>query len=379
MRVCLVNSFYPPYIGGAETYASNLAKNLAGMGHSVTVYCGDRPLSPGVSHDGEVEVVRMRTPLTFYGTPLTRFPARFVAEDFDIIHCNFPNPYFATVSGMVAKARGVPAVLTWHNDLPRVTVAASALVRLNAVASAAYLKPYSRIVATTKVYARESEVLRRQPGKVEVISNGVDTSRFNPGVSAESVRERHKLNGFKTLVFVGALTTWHTYKGLEELLRAFAISEKTGVKLKLVVVGGGNLLGYYRSVARRLGCSESVVFAGRVDDEDLPGYYAASDYAALPSRDASEGFGLTLLEAMACGKPVIGSRVGGIPDIVEEGRNGLLVEPRNPEALARAIQRLYADDDLRERLGKAGSEFAQSRSWRVVAEKVDAVYREISR
>jgi len=180
MKVCLVNSFYPPYVGGAETYVSNLARSLDRLGYEVTVYCGDRPLGPGVSYDQGVRVVRMRVPLSFYGTPLAGFPASFAAGGYDVIHCNFPNPYFTAVSGAVGRLQGVPAVLTWHNDLPAVTNGASILVGISDIASVAYLAPYSKIIATTGTYARSSKILRREWRKVEVIPNGVDTKRFNP-------------------------------------------------------------------------------------------------------------------------------------------------------------------------------------------------------
>jgi glycosyltransferase involved in cell wall biosynthesis len=377
MKVCLVNSFYPPYIGGAETYVSNLARSLSVMGHEVTVYCGDKPLAPGVSYDGSVRVVRMRTPLTFYGTPVSLFPAAFAAEDYDIVHCNFPNPYFTVVSAAVSRLEKVPAVLTWHNDLPSVTSAASTLVGLNDVASVAYLAPYSKIIATTHVYARSSKILRRERRKVVVIPSGVDTKRFRPDVECEWAKEKYDLEGYKTLIFVGALTTWHTYKGLEDLLRAFGLVRKECEKLKLLIVGGGNLAGYYQRLAQKLGESDRVVFAGRVNDDALPVCYAASDFAVLPSRDSSEGFGLALLESMACGKAVIGSEVGGIPEMVEDWKNGLLVAPNDEQALANAIHALYVDDELRTRMGEVGRRFAEAHDWSIVADRVSSLYEEV--
>lgn len=377
MRVCLVSSFYPPFVGGAETYVSNLARNLVVMGHEVTVLCSRTPLAQGITVDEGVQVVRMRVPVFFYGTPLAIFPASFARGDYDVLHCNFPSPYFTAVTAGISKLRGIPSVLTWHNDLPAVTRAASALVGLSNIASVAYLAPYSKIIATTSIYARNSKMLRREEKKVEVVPNGVDTAKFNPDVDCEWVKEKYHLKGCKTLIFVGALTTWHTYKGLEELLRAFALIRSKCENLKVLVVGGGNLMGYYQQLAKQLLGGERVVFAGYVDDNALPACYAASDFAVLPSRDSSEGFGLVLLEAMACGLAVIGSAVGGIPEIVKEWTNGILVEPRDPQGLAKAVHSLYMDDELRRRLGKGGRRFAESHDWRVVAGRVSSLYREI--
>ena len=374
MRVCRVNSFYPPYVGGAETYVSNLARNLVALGHDVTVYCGDRPLAPGISYDGKVKVVRMRVPLSFYGTPLASFPASFASGHFDLVHCNFPNPYFTAISGAVSRFEGIPAVLTYHNDLPAVTSAASTLVGLNDIASVAYLAPYSKIIATTRVYARSSKILRREWRRVEVIPNGVDTKRFNPDIECEWVKKKYNLKGYKTLLFVGELTTWHTYKGLEVLLQALATASKGYERLKLLVVGDGNLRGHYQKLASQLGVGDRTVFAGHVDDGVLPAYYAASDVAVLPSKDASEGFGIVLLEAMACRKAVIGTRVGGIPEVIKDRETGLLVEPINAGALAHSILELIQGDDLRTSLGRNGRTLAEKRDWRIIARRTEAVY-----
>jgi glycosyltransferase involved in cell wall biosynthesis len=377
LKVCLVNSFYPPYIGGAETYVSNLARGLARTGHDVTVYCSDRPLPRGRSEEEGVRVVRMSTPLTLYGTPIAGFPPELVTEDYDVIHCNFPNPYFSIVSAAVSRLKGTPAVLTWHNDLPAVTKAASLLVGAHDALSNLYLSAYRRIIATTGIYARSSATLRKHRGRVRVIPNGVDTKRFNPDAECEWAKEKYGLKGYKTLIFVGALTTWHAYKGLDVLLHAFRLVSRECDKIKLLVVGGGNLLGHYQRLARGLGVGERVVFAGRVDDDALPGCYAASDIGVLPSRDPSEGFGLALLEAMACGKAVIGSDVGGIPEVIDDWKTGVLVAPKDPEALANAVHALCVDDGLRDRMGAAGREFALTRDWGIVADRVSSLYEEV--
>ena len=135
------------------------------------------------------------------------------------------------------------------------------------------------------------------------------------------------------------------------------------------------MLGHYQRLARQLTEADRVVFAGRVSEETLPACYSASDVLVLPSRDSSEGFGLALLEAMASGKAVIGSEVGGIPEVIEDWKNGILVSPRNTGALASAIHTLYSDDDLRERMAIAGRAFATTRDWSKVAERVLSTYK----
>ena len=106
----------------------------------------------------------------------------------------------------------------------------------------------------------------------------------------------------------------------------------------------------------------------------LPLYYAAADALALPSKNMSEGFGLTLLEANATGLPVVASRIGGIPSVVRDGYNGLLVEPGNAEVLAQAIARLIEHRVERMEMGRNGRHVAEGYDWSIVAAKTERVY-----
>jgi glycosyltransferase involved in cell wall biosynthesis len=319
----------------------------------------------------------MYTPLMLYGTPIVIFPASVLVEKFDIIHANFPSPYLASVSSIVSMMRSIPSVLTWHNDLPPVTSGAAILMNLHNKLAVSYLNNFDAIIATTQAYSKKSIILRRLSSKVQVVSNGVDTRRFSPSVDGEKIRTLHNLKDCKIALFVGALTTFHAYKGVEILIGAFSLASKKCKNVRLVIVGGGNLLQNYRQQASGLGVSDLVTFAGYVSDHLLPEYYAASDFAVLPSKDSSEGFGLVLLEAMASGKAVIGTEVGGIVDVISNGDNGLLVPPMDMEALSRAMITLFENDDLRLRMGIAGVEFSKFHDWNVVAREVEEIYRQI--
>jgi glycosyltransferase involved in cell wall biosynthesis len=267
-------------------------------------------------------------------------------------------------------------VLTWHNDLPPVSLGASVLVGLHSAVSPLYLDHFQRIIATTGVYARRSETLRRYRDRVTVIPNGVDTRKFNPGVNGDPVRERYGLRG-KVVLFVGALTRWHGYKGLDVLLKAFrTVKDRLG-DARLVVVGDGPMRDVYEGLAREYGLGSSVTFAGYADDSTLPLYYAACDLLVLPSKDSSEGFGLVLLEAMASGKAVIGTKVGGITEVIKDSENGVIVNPHDFDALVIAIVLLLEDDNVRRRMGANGRRFAELNDWSHVAAEVERLYAEL--
>ena len=144
-----------------------------------------------------------------------------------------------------------------------------------------------------------------------------------------------------------------------------------------MVVGGGELLDFYQKTASRLGVSDHVIFAGHVADEMLPQYYAACDLLVLPSKNESEGYGLVLLEAMASGKPVVASRVGGIGGVVSNGENGMLVQPNDAVALSNAVCYLANDPETRRRIGGNGRVFAELHDWELVTERIERLYREI--
>jgi len=376
MRIIIVNSFFPPWRGGAETYVYNLSKHLKERGHEVTVICSSPPFEPGMQFVDGVKVERLRTCGKLYGTPIMpELFQKLMGEQGDIIHANFPSPYIACLASTVSRVRGVPAVLTWHNDLPPVTRMARILVTAHdRLVLPLYLPRFSSIIATSKLYAETSQILQGHKDRVVVIPNGVDTQRFNPDIPGDEIRSRLEVGRRKIVLFVGALTQWHRYKGLDVLIQAMALMRDQVPGARLVIVGAGQLETEYRQLVSRHGLTSCVIFAGNVPDDELPKYYACSDMLALPSKDRSEGFGLTILEANATGKPAIGTTVGGIPSVIRDGYNGLLVPPNDPSALAEAIKKALSDDDLLKRMGRNGRAFAERREWSIVAKQTEELY-----
>ncbi|MEM4251217.1 MAG: glycosyltransferase family 4 protein [Candidatus Bathyarchaeia archaeon] len=379
MKIHIVNTFYPPWRGGAETYTRSLAENLARLGHEVNVTAAHPPTAPGRYLYGRVTVTRLRSVGMFYGVPLTpRLIQDLVGTDADILHVNFPNPYNAAVGALASRIRGVPAVLTWHNDLPPVTRSAGLIVQVHdGLIAPLYLDWYDAIITTTNIYAKDSKILKRYRRKIHTIMNGVDCERFRPGIYTGDLRSELGLEDSKTVLFVGALTRWHRYKGLDDLLLAFRSLDRSDVRL--LVVGGGELKQAYERMAQNLQIRDRVIFAGEVPDALLPKYYALSDILVLPSKDRSEGFGLTILEANASGIPAVASAVGGIPGILIDGENGVLVPPRDPEKLSEAIRRLVVDDDYRAALGRRARELALKHDWGKVASDTEKLYLEVIR
>ena len=214
--------------------------------------------------------------------------------------------------------------------------------------------------------------------KRETVYNGVDLASFNPEIDGLNVRKHLKVG--KDTILVGTMGHLAPLKGFEELIQALAEVIKGGLDAKLAIVGDtiySSSDGYKQkllSMVCSLGLKDKVVFTGF--RENIPEFLASFDIFVLPSR--SEGFGRSNLEAMAMGKPVVSTNVGGIPEVVVDGITGILVPPRNSLELARGIMRLLHDRTLRRSLGKEGRRRVEEQfTLRFHVKKIEGIYEEI--
>ncbi len=188
--------------------------------------------------------------------------------------------------------------------------------------------------------------------KLHVILNGIDFTRVKLSPNFDRNQVRQEFVGDETPLLLIAARL-HPEKGYEYLFEAMTkLKARFNGKIKLLVAGKGELLNHYQAMVRTLGCDDIVTFLGF--RKDLPDLMAAVDLFVLPS--VAEAFGLVLAEALYLGTPVVATHVGGIPEIVNEGIDGLLAPPANAEALADTITDLLNDSTLRQRMAGAGRE-----------------------
>jgi len=212
------------------------------------------------------------------------------------------------------------------------------------------------------------------PGeKIGVVYNGVD-ERFQPH-DREGMRRRLGLpQGRFIVLFVGLLVP---VKGVDVLLEAVKIIDDE--RLLCVLVGDGSLKESLRQQAELAGLGDGVLFAGRRSSEEIPVWMNAADVLVLPS--LSEGRPNVVLEAQACGLPVVATRVGGTPELIHDGETGLLVESGDPQALARGIGELMRDEQRRRLLGCAGRKriLKEGLTWETSAHRMKEIYQELLR
>jgi glycosyltransferase involved in cell wall biosynthesis len=258
----------------------------------------------------------------------------------DVADLHFPYP-FGELAYLLA-GRGRRLVVTYHSDIVR----QQALLRLYRPFLRRLLERADRIVASSPNYAASSPFLQDFGDKVVVIPYGIDVDRFS-GADPGDVADVRRRYGEPLILFVGQ---YRYYKGIEYLVAAMP---QVDPRARLLLVGAG-IEGAVGERVGALGVADRVHFAGETPNAALPKYHHAASILCLPASHRSEAFGIAQLEGMAAGLPVVTTEVGtGTSYVTRDGVTGLVVPPRDPAALAAAINRLLADEPLRRRMGAA--------------------------
>ena len=295
------------------------------------------------------------------GVAIFPWPLAAVRGSFDVIHVQGPYPFLTEVAPLVARVAGVPSVLTYHfgvvgRNRPR-AILAGAYGR-GLVLAAPY---FDRIIFATQSYSKSSLLAKGlRDGQAKIIPMGLDPAMFHV---AWQVPKRQQI------LFVGRLV-W--FKGLSVLLEAFRVVAKRHPGCRLVIVGDGPLRGEVERTARTAGAS--VDFRPSVGDAELVGLYNESKVTVLPSI-AQESFGMTLLESLACGTPVVASDLPGVRDVTALG--GLSVPPGDPQALADALSARLQEDWGTDDRTRVSAQIAREFSWDSIAAETAALYQEL--
>lgn len=382
MRIVLTAVRYSPAPGGAESHVAALAEGLRSRGHEVVVHTSDLHTEyPFARRDlptevNGVRVVRHRARrLAGAWTILPDLARALAREDYDIIHAHSYGYHHTIVSARAAARAVKPFVFTPHFHPPWSMEGGVGRRALRAVFDPT-LGQYvvSRASRVIGVSSGEIAVMQRHArldaAKVRIVPNGFHAERFRPTPSGAVFRARFGLGDAPVVLFAGRLAS---NKGLQHLVSAFARVAKARPDARLVLAGEDQ---GWRARLEAM-TSLPLVFTGHLPDAEYRSALAGADVLVLPSE--WEAFGIVLAEAMACGTPVVATRVGGAPDVVQGGVTGLLVEYGDVEGLARALGALLADEPMRRRMGAAGRTRAFTEySWDTVVERTLAIYDELA-
>lgn len=288
---------------------------------------------------------------------------------FDVIHTHISKA--GILGRLAANWAGIPTVHTYHGNVEE--------LERSSPSGRAYLACERRAARSTTALLAISEGVREhllrlkigRPEQYRVVPNGIDVSAFAAQTNTPSIHRVWRQGTHPTIGCVGSLTR---EKGVDVLLQAVPRIAERFQDLSVVIVGDGPLRNELERQARTLGIEAHVTFVGV--SEDVRSWLSKFDVSVVSSR--REGQSIALVEAMASGNPVVATRVGGVPEVLDNGAYGVLVEPEDPEALATAINLLLADVGLRQGLGKLGRQ-AVERNYSVqrMTKQVAQVYEEV--
>jgi glycosyltransferase involved in cell wall biosynthesis len=318
----------------------------------------------------------LRKPTLIYRENLYALNAsRIVERNVNLIHAHFAYP--EGLVGLLTKRRtGKPLIVTLHGyDIliePSVRYGVRLSKRIDVIINRV-LNVADAVLTASKATFNEASKIVNDSSKIHLIPNAIDVQRFNPSLDGSKIRKRLRISR-NTVVFT--LRSHEPKYGLEYLIRAAPVVAKEKEDVVFVIGGDGSLRHYHEQLSAELGLKEKMIFTGRIPQSEVPYYYAMSDIVVVPS--LQEAFGLVVSEAMACGKPVIGTWVGGIPDQIIDGYNGFLVQPRNSSQIAEKILWLINNPDESKLMGMNGRKVAEEK-FNIVkrVDKIISLYEEL--
>ncbi|MFA5050852.1 MAG: glycosyltransferase family 4 protein [Patescibacteria group bacterium] len=374
MNIAHIVSTFPPYFGGMGNTCYYQVKEFAKRGHNVLVLTpryGGKKLP---TQDPDFRTIYLK-PFLKFGNAAMVPQVTWHLKNFDIIHLHWPFIgaefiIFAKLCGLIKKS----LVVQYQMDLidrgwRGIFFKLYSLFFIPLLAKAA-----DKILVSSFDYANYSHIRRyvdRFEKKFIAVPLGVDTSKFYLQPKDDELLRKYNLSyREKIVLFVGGLDRAHYFKGINVLIKAIA-----DVNCKLIIVGEGDLKPKYQSLVNNLNIKEKVIFAGYVPDEDLPKYYNLADVCVLPSIGRSEAFGLVLVEAMACAKPIIVSDLPGPRTLVQN--NGFKVKVGDVNDLRQKISLILEDQVLANQLGAQSFKLVKEQyNWPTSVQKLEQIYHE---
>jgi len=366
MKVLQVNKLYYPHIGGIENHVRILSTGLRNK-IDVEVLVANERFAKAVEVIDGVKVTRVASLGRFSSTPVApQFITQLKKMKSDVYHLHFPNPT-GELSFLMASPKG-KLVVTYHSDIVR----QKNLLKFYKPFLEKFLDRADKIIAGSPNLIESSPFLQEVKDKCVVVPFGIPTDGLALTAAVEekvaSIRER---NGSRIAFFLGRLIY---YKGVEYLVKAMQ-----NVEGKLIIAGDGELKPDLLELVKKLGIEDRVEFAGTLSDEEVAAHYHACDVFVLPSIESSEAYGLVQLEAHACGKPVISTDLPtGVPFVNKDGYSGIVVPPKDAQALSGAINKIFKDEELRKRLGtQAKQRFHEEFTSEVMINRILKLYEDV--
>ncbi|MFX0195390.1 MAG: glycosyltransferase family 4 protein [Candidatus Hodarchaeota archaeon] len=379
MNILMISPWYLPYeVGGAEVFAHEIAKRLANKGHTIQVLTRKRgyPLSSEMDlNDVHIHylpyfnVENLRS-ISFILSAFQKGRYIIQKNKIDLIHAHlaFPSGIVASLFKLIEKK---PSLVTIQGgdvgDYAEFTGkfygVLTPFIKLG-------LRGADRVHVVSTDLKKKIVSFDYSPDNIHLVPNGVDFSRFSPRINGRNVRKHYKIDG-PIILSVSRLVPKN---GLDTLIQAFKIVKETYHDTYLMIVGEGYLKSQLERMVKKLNLENNTIFVGYVRHDLIHHFYAAADIFVRTPVD--EGFGIVFIEAMASGVPVVATNVGGITDIIQNKKNGILIPPNDPYKLAEVLNRLLQNEQMRKKLGYSGRDSCQDKyNWDSICSSIMKIYK----
>jgi len=360
MRLAQVVCAFPPYSGGISNSARQIEEILSR--HQEVVTFSPANLRPWFKYG--------------HGAFLPQLLWKL--RKFDYIYLHYPFFGAAEVIWFLKLfSRRPKLIVHYHMDVKNINLITKTLSLPSRLIRTSLLKQAEVIVSASLDYVKNSQIKKyyeKHPEKFQEIPFSIDLHKFQPKLINRSINNRalakakeiiHYINdkfikkNRLNLLFVGALDQAHYFKGVDILLKALVITTPRNWQLKMV--GDGDLRNHYQELTKKLKLEKQVEFTGKLTDSELIRAFQNADLLILPSINSNEAFGIVLIEALACGVPVLASDLPGVRQVFQNNQQGLLIKPGDVEDLKRKLEFIFNNEELRRIMSLAARRLAEEK------------------
>lgn len=367
MKVLIPIPHYYPVIGGIETWTKNIAENLVEKAE-IFVVTGKIKNYPNQEEQKGVKIWRVSlfslsnlsvSPFVciLSSLPFIFFKSLYLIkkEKIDILHCQ---GFLSSLLGFLLSRLTKVSYLTTVQRLES---------KRNPLKNFIYRQAAVCIAASQAIKRNFKEIDCKN---IEVIPNGIDLTRFE-NLDRQKSRQKIGLNGEFVVMTAARL---EKVKGIDYLIEAIKLIEAgpRPINIRLIVIGDGSEKENLEDLVVKLDLKDKVEFLGEIPNKEIPAYLVAADCFCLPS--LKEGFGIAILEAQAATIPVVGTKIGGILDLVIDNKTGILVELGNSEVIAQALFKVYSQPEFARNLAQNAKKNLNNYDWQIIALKVFKLY-----
>ncbi len=372
MKIAHIISTFPPYKGGMGNVVYYSAREMARLGHHNVIFTPayDKKDAGREKLEENLEVVRLSSFFSI-GNAAVLPSLIWKLRGFDIIHLHYP--FYGSGEMVLLGLIFSRAKFMIHYHMDTVGKGLKGLIfRMYAFFILPIIVRFAKVITCASVdYIKHSEIqdyYSSHTTKFVQIPFGVDTKQFTPGQKLAN----------PTILFVGGLDHQHNFKGVEQLIDAFALIAKQYPSARLCIVGKGDLEDYYRGRIASHQLGDKAAIMNSVTDIQLADLFKSAWVTVLPSTNRAEAFGLVLLESLASGTAVIASNLAGVRNVFRNGEHGYLVKIGDVTDLAQKLKKIASNKDSAVSLGTAGRAWVEQQySWKEFSQRLEAAYSRV--